>query len=192
MKNGKTNLVAMQSFFGIFWVAQGTRFCTLPFFLCVIICNNYFMVKFIKMYSLIFTWIVWSIKKNENLVLPIWIEKNFEQRIYFCPLKLHVKNSRFFLSYFLKKDEWPKAYAGPTLLTLLRIRLIIKSYTDIYLTLLMIVKLIFLKICKMQITLRILNVSVTRFHFTHKNFPGDRIKHSEVIVSIFVLKKLIS
>ena len=32
--------------------------------------------------------------------------------------QLHVKNSRFFLSYFLKKDDWPKAYAGPSLPTL--------------------------------------------------------------------------
>ena len=30
-------------------------------FLCKIICNNYFIVKFIKMYSLIFTSIVGSI-----------------------------------------------------------------------------------------------------------------------------------
>ena len=83
--------------------------------------------------------------KNENLVLPILIEKNFEQKCYFCISKMrsiflkkgnlnfsiklgqrlpksfsqvHVKNSRFFLSYFLKKDDWPKAYAGPMLPTL--------------------------------------------------------------------------
>ena len=70
--------------------------------------------------------------KNENSVLPILIKKNFVQKIYFCILKmksfffkkrnpifsiklgyrlpksfsqLHVKISRFFLSYFLKKDE---------------------------------------------------------------------------------------
>ena len=80
--------------------------------------------------------------KNKNSVLPILIDKNFERKIYFCllnmssiffkegksnfPIKLgqrlpksfsqlHVKNSRFFFSYFLKKDDWPKAYAGPTL-----------------------------------------------------------------------------
>ena len=74
--------------------------------------------------------------KNENSVLPILIEKNFEQKIYFCLLKmkpfflkkgipifsiklgqrlpksfsqLYVKNLRFFLSYFLKKDDRPKA-----------------------------------------------------------------------------------
>ena len=29
--------------------------------------------------------------------------------------QLHVKNSRFFLSYFSKKDDWPKAYASPKL-----------------------------------------------------------------------------
>ena len=70
--------------------------------------------------------------KNENSVLPILTEKNFEQKIYFCLLKiksiffkegksfseLHVKNSRFFLSYFLKKDDWLKAYAGLRLPTL--------------------------------------------------------------------------
>ena len=83
--------------------------------------------------------------KNENSVLPILIEKNFEQRIHFCLLKmksifflkkgnlifsiklgqrlpksffqLHVKNS-FFFSYFVKKDNWPKAYADPRLPTL--------------------------------------------------------------------------
>ena len=85
--------------------------------------------------------------KNENAVLPISIEKNFEQKMDFCLLKmrsifflnkenpiffiklgqrlpksffqLRVKNSRFFLSYFLKKDDWPKAYACPRLPTLL-------------------------------------------------------------------------
>ena len=36
-------------------VAQGTRFRTLTYFLYKIICNNFFIVKFIKMYSLIFT-----------------------------------------------------------------------------------------------------------------------------------------
>ena len=80
--------------------------------------------------------------KNENSVLPILIEKNFEQKFTLVWLKwgllflkkgntifsikldrrllksfseLHVKNSRFFLSYFLKKDDCPKAYAGPRL-----------------------------------------------------------------------------
>ena len=73
--------------------------------------------------------------------MPILIKKNFEQKMYFCLLKtrfflkkgnpifsielrqrlpksfsqLHVKNSRFFLSYFLKNDDWPKVYAGPRL-----------------------------------------------------------------------------
>ena len=71
--------------------------------------------------------------KNENSVLSILIEKNFEQKIYFRLLKLrsiflkkvnpifsikleqrlpksfsqlHEKNSRFFLSHFFKKDDW--------------------------------------------------------------------------------------
>ena len=84
--------------------------------------------------------------KNENSVLPILIEKNFEQKINFCPLEnevyfflkkgnsifsikvgrrlpklfshLHVKKLRFFLSYFLKKDDWLEAYAGSRLPTL--------------------------------------------------------------------------
>ena len=81
---------------------------------------------------------------NKNSVLLISIKKNFEQKTYFCPLKmrfffkkgnsifyielgyrlpkslslLHVKNSIFSLSYFLKKDEWPEANTDPRLLTL--------------------------------------------------------------------------
>ena len=34
----------------------------------------------------------------------------------FCQLR--VKNSRLFLSYFLKRDDWPKTYTGPRLPTL--------------------------------------------------------------------------
>ena len=49
--------------FVIFSVAQGSRSCRGPrhpilhsnIFLCKIICNNYYIVKLIKMYSLIFT-----------------------------------------------------------------------------------------------------------------------------------------
>ena len=87
--------------------------------------------------------------KNENSVLPIWLEKNFEQKITFVSWKyglflkkrkpifsiklgqrllksfsqLHVKNSRFFLLYFLKtkrlaKDiRRPKAADSPLLTT---------------------------------------------------------------------------
>ena len=47
---------------------------------------------------------IFSIKLGQRL------PKSFSQ--------LHVKNSRFFLSYILKKDDWPKAYAGPKLLNL--------------------------------------------------------------------------
>ena len=32
--------------------------------------------------------------------------------------QLDIKNSKFFLSYFLKKDDWPKAYARPRVPTL--------------------------------------------------------------------------
>ena len=42
----------------------------------------------------------------------------FEQRLPKSFSQLHVKNSRFFLPYFLKKDDWPKAYANPGLPTL--------------------------------------------------------------------------
>ena len=86
-----------------------------------------------------------SFIKNENSISLILIQKNFEEKIYFYLLKirsvflkngnpifsiklgqrlpksfsqLHVKNSRFFHLYFLKKDDWPKAYAGPSLPTL--------------------------------------------------------------------------
>ena len=48
--------------------------------------------------------LIFSIKLGQKL------PKSFSQ--------LHVKNSRFFLSYFLKKDDWPKTYAGPRLPTL--------------------------------------------------------------------------
>ena len=79
---------------------------------------------------------MYSVLKNENSVLPILIEKHLEQQIHFCLLNMrsiflkkgnpissikrgqglqksfsqfHVKNSRFFLSYFWKKGDWPKA-----------------------------------------------------------------------------------
>ena len=58
-------------------VAQGTRFCTEHIFLCKIICNNYFIM--IKMYSVnIYFNCLIHFFKNENSVLPILIEKNFQ------------------------------------------------------------------------------------------------------------------
>ena len=42
-----------------------------------------------------------------SIKLRQWLPKSFSQ--------LHVKNSTFFRSYFLKKDDWPKAYADPRL-----------------------------------------------------------------------------
>ena len=102
----------------------------------------------LALFKSFFIWNIFLFKtfiKNENSVFPILIEKNFEQKIHFYLLKmrsifkkngnpfffiklgqrlpksfsqLHVKNSRFFLSYFWKKDDWPKAYAGPRLPTL--------------------------------------------------------------------------
>ena len=47
---------------------------------------------------------IFSIKLGQRL------PKSFSQ--------FHGKNLRCFLSYFLKKDDWTKAYAGPRLLTL--------------------------------------------------------------------------
>ena len=41
---------------------------------------------------------------------PIFSIK-LRQRLLKWFSQLHVKNSRFFLSYFLKKDDWPKANA---------------------------------------------------------------------------------
>ena len=58
------------------------------FFLCKIICTNYFIVKFIEMYSLKFIELSGSFIKNENSFLPILIKKNFKQKIYFCLLKI--------------------------------------------------------------------------------------------------------
>ena len=84
-------------------------------------------------------------KKNleqQNLLLSLENEVYFflkGNRIFFIKLgqrllksfsQLHVKNSRFFLSYFLKKDDWPKAYAGPRLPTLPYYKLIIMFETS--------------------------------------------------------------
>ena len=53
------------------------------------ICNNYFIVKFIKMYIL---WYLLELSdpiiENENSALPILIKKNFIQKIYSCVLKM--------------------------------------------------------------------------------------------------------
>ena len=117
--------------------------------------NIFFYVKLFA--TIILSWnslkcIIWYLLKlsdpfikNENSVLPILIEKNFEQNFTFLSWKwylfllkkgiqifsvklgqrlpksfsqLHVKNSRYSPAYFLKKDDWPKAYAGPRLPTL--------------------------------------------------------------------------
>ena len=141
--------------FVICWVAQGSR----PH--CgsrhpILYSNIFFYVKLFS--TIILLWnslkcILWYLLElsdpfieNENSVLPISIEKNFEQKIYFSLLKmrpifflkngnpiysiklgqrlpksfsqLHVKKSRIFLPYFLKKDDWPNSYAGPRLPTL--------------------------------------------------------------------------
>ena len=57
-------------------------------FLFKIICNNYVIVKFMKMYSLNLLELSDPFIENENSFLPILIEKNFEQKIYFCLLKM--------------------------------------------------------------------------------------------------------
>ena len=136
--------------FIICWVAQGSRTRCGPRHS---ILHIFFYVKLFA--TIILSWnslkcILWYLLelsnpfiKNKNSVLPILIEKNFDQKIYFCLLKmryifflkkgnsissielgqrlpksfsqLQIKNSRFILTYFLKKDDWPKAYIGPRL-----------------------------------------------------------------------------
>ena len=140
--------------FVICWVVQGSRpRCGRRH--AIFHSNIFFYVKLFA--TIILSWnslngIIWYLLELsdpfihiENSVLRILIEKNFEQKIYFCLLKMrsiflkkgnpifsiklgqrlpksfsqfHVRNSRFFLSYFVKKDERPKAYAGPRLPTL--------------------------------------------------------------------------
>ena len=106
--------------------------------------ESYLVSELIKMYSLIFTWIVrstyqkWKISfanfnreklRTKNLLLSLENKAFFnagksnfliklEQRLPKSFSQLHVKNSRFFLPYFLKKDDWPKPYANPGLPTL--------------------------------------------------------------------------
>ena len=46
-------------------------------------------MKFFRIYSLIFTWIVRSIFFLMKIqIFPISTGKSFEQKIYFCPLKI--------------------------------------------------------------------------------------------------------
>ena len=66
---------------------------------------------YVKLFAAIILWwnslkcILWYLLelsdpfiKNENSVLPILIEKNFEQKIYFCLLKMRC--------IFFKKENW--------------------------------------------------------------------------------------
>ena len=56
---------------------------------------------------------------NIKLTFVSWKWGLFQrQRLPKSFSQLYVKNSRFFLSYFLVKDDWHKAYAGPRLPTL--------------------------------------------------------------------------
>ena len=52
-------------------------------------------------------------KEQGNPIFSIKLGQRLMKSFY----QLHVRKSRFFLSYFLKKDDCPKAYAGPRLLT---------------------------------------------------------------------------
>ena len=65
-----------------------------------------------------FTFVSWKwglfFLKKGNLIFPI----KLGQRLPKSFSELHVKNSRLFLSYFLEKNDWPKAYTGPRLPTL--------------------------------------------------------------------------
>ena len=60
-----------------------------------------------------FTFVSWKwglfFLKKGNLIFPI----KLGQRLPKSFSELHVKNSRLFLSYFLEKNDWPKAYTGP-------------------------------------------------------------------------------
>ena len=84
------------SSFVICWVAQGSWPRCGPrrpilhsnMFLCKIICNNYFIVKFIKMYSLIFTRKVKTIYLKWKFSFVNFHKRNFEQKIYFWLLKM--------------------------------------------------------------------------------------------------------
>ena len=67
------------------------------FFLCKIICNNYFIVKFIKMYSVIFTWINGCIYQNWKFSFA-----NFNrEKVWTNNLILSFKNE----VYFFKKGN---------------------------------------------------------------------------------------
>ena len=127
--------------FVICWVAQGSRPRCGPRYL-ILHSNIFFYVKLFA--TIILSWnslkfILWYLLelsdpfiKNENTVLPILIEKNFEHKIYFCLFKMRsiffkegkfnfstwCKKFKIFLPYFLKKDDWPKAYTSPRLPTL--------------------------------------------------------------------------
>ena len=138
--------------FVIYWVAQNSRPRCGPRHL--ILHSNIFF--YVKLFAIIISlWnslkcILWYLLelsdpfiKNENSVLPILIEKNFEQKIYFRLLKMRSifvkKGNQIFSStwteitkiifstsckkiqifpFVLKKNDWPKAYAGPRLPTL--------------------------------------------------------------------------
>ena len=88
--------------FVICWVAQGSRPPCDPRH-PILHSNIFFYLKLFA--TIILSWnslkcILWyldelsdSFIKNENSVLPILIEKNFEQKIYFCLLKM---SSTFF------------------------------------------------------------------------------------------------
>ena len=83
--------------FVICWVAQGSRPRCGPRH-PILHSNIFFYVKLFA--TIILSWnslkcILWYLLelsdpfiKNENSVLPILIEKNFEQKIYFCLLKM--------------------------------------------------------------------------------------------------------
>ena len=144
----------LRTSFVICWVAQGSRPRCGPrhpilqsniFFVCKIICINYFIAKFIKC-------ILWYLIKLSDTFIKngkfsfanfnseqLWTKNLLsflENEVFFFkkgnPIssiklgqrlpksfsQLHVKNSRFFLPYFLKKDDWTKAYADPRLPTL--------------------------------------------------------------------------
>ena len=128
--------------FAIYWVAQDIWFCTLTYFF---IQNYLQQLFYRKIYWNLFSdfyfnclihFFEWKFRLanlskeklgRKNLLLFLENEVFYLKKINpIFPIKLgqrlpksfflrHIKNSRVFLSYFLKTDEWPKACAGPKL-----------------------------------------------------------------------------
>ena len=104
-------------------MAQGAIFSG-----CLVSHSNIFF--YVKLFAtIILSWISWkcilwyllelsdSFIKNENSVLSILIEKNVEQKIYFCLSKIRFKIFKIqnfsFRTFWKKNNNWPKAGESP-------------------------------------------------------------------------------